>query len=259
MPTYQYTQPASLPTPTPPPVASEQAPVYATGNWQQPPAPVPQTTAQQSVPLTQQPQNPQTVRPSENVSNIFSEQGGPSSPPMHYNWPTQPPANRPQPASPPEASYSFAQNPQPVNTAAAPVSTYATSSPQNEYPAYTAPATPPLQTATPAPLQTPAEESPAKEAPPMPELSDVGKRVAQFVGEVHDCSAGPQMCTVIDLYQSLATARITSERLTEMAQQESKHGIPCQCFVEFDARYYVARYTLFGSSSFLSQCLVYIG
>lgn len=91
------------------------------------------------------------------------------------------------------------------------------------------------------------------------DLSDVGKQVGHFLGEVHDCSNGPQICAVVDLYQSLEAAKVTSEHLTEMAEVESENGIPCECFVEYDSRYYVARYTLFGSSYYLAQCLDLIG
>ena len=90
-------------------------------------------------------------------------------------------------------------------------------------------------------------------------LSDVGKRVAKFVAEVHDCSHGPQICAVFDLHQPLSAARATSERLAAIAAEESDSGQLCQSFVEFDDRYYVARYTLFGTSSFLLRCLKLIG
>lgn len=92
-----------------------------------------------------------------------------------------------------------------------------------------------------------------------PVLSEIGKKVARFVSEVHECSRGPQVCSVIDMHQSLDAARHTSEKLAEIALQESESGISCQSFVEFDERYYVARYTLFGSSEFLYRCIKLIG
>lgn len=91
------------------------------------------------------------------------------------------------------------------------------------------------------------------------ELSDVGKRVAQFTSEVHDCSNGAQICMVYDVHQSLAAAKITSDKIVQTAAELSTDGIPCLSFVEFDARYYIARYTLFGSSAFLKFCLDILG
>ena len=90
-------------------------------------------------------------------------------------------------------------------------------------------------------------------------MSDVAKRVTQYISEVHDYSKGPQVCAVVDLHQSLSAAKITSERLTEIADEESESGQLCQSFVEFDERYYVARYTLFGTTPFLLRCLKLIG
>lgn len=151
---------------------------------------------------------------------------------------------------------------------AAPQEVYAPYQPEQPAPeaafGYDEPAMPPPQH-EPFEYAAQMDEAPAPEGGEaeaqggITELSDVGKRVAQFVGEVHDCAAGPQTCAVIDLYQSLAAAKITSQRLTEMADAETEHGFPCECLVEYDARYYIARYTLFGSSSFLSQCLELIG
>lgn len=105
----------------------------------------------------------------------------------------------------------------------------------------------------------PVSAKPKEELVPQTELSEVGKQVTGFLGEVHDCSAGPQVCAIIDLYQSLESAKITSQRLTEMAETESENGIACNCFVEFDSRYFVARYTIFGSSYYLAKCIEYIG
>lgn len=122
----------------------------------------------------------------------------------------------------------------------------------------------------PAPTQTPAPEPrrPSREPQPAPaqaddvtlsNLSDVAKKVMRFASQVHDCTEGPQICSIVDLQQSLESAKITSERLSSIARQESEHGTACQCFVEYDERYFVARYTLFGSSSFLARCLKLIG
>ncbi len=36
-------------------------------------------------------------------------------------------------------------------------------------------------------------------------------------------------------------------------------GQLCQAFVEFDERFYVARYTLFGTTAYLLRCLKLIG
>ncbi len=92
-----------------------------------------------------------------------------------------------------------------------------------------------------------------------PEFSDVGLRVTKFISEVHDCSRGPMVCAVVDMHQTIATARATSGRLADIAAQESEGGQLCQSFVEFDERYYIARYTMFGTSAFLYRCLKLIG
>lgn len=157
----------------------------------------------------------------------------PSVPPggMYYSEPPAPPQ---QPKPQPE--------PQP---APAPEPTAEAARPQPE----------PPQKEEPGP--TPPQAAPA--APALPELSDIGQQAALFAAEVHDCSAGPQICAMIDLHQSLATAKIVSERLIEIARQESDEGIPCYCYVEFDSRYYIARYTLFGTTQFLFRSLKMIG
>lgn len=103
------------------------------------------------------------------------------------------------------------------------------------------------------------KQKPEDKSPVGPELSDVGKQVMRFVAEVHDCSLGPQVCSIVDLHQALPAAKVTSERLAEIARQESENGQLCQSFVEFDERYFVARYTLFGTSSFLARCLKLLG
>lgn len=112
---------------------------------------------------------------------------------------------------------------------------------------------PPYQ--EPAPYQQTAPQDPWSAA----EISDVGRLVGQFISEVHDCSHGPQVCAVVDLHQPLSAARSTSETLAEIALQESDGNIICQSFVEYDERYHVARYTLFGTSSFLYRCIQLIG
>ncbi len=90
-------------------------------------------------------------------------------------------------------------------------------------------------------------------------LSEVGQRVDKFIAEVHDCSYGPRACMVLDRYQTLEAAKHTSEKLGEMAYQESDEDFSCQSFVEYDERFNIARYTLFGSSHFLYQSLQILG
>ncbi len=90
-------------------------------------------------------------------------------------------------------------------------------------------------------------------------LSDVGQRVSKFVSEVHDCSYGPLACMVLDRYQTLEAAKHTSDKLNDLAFQESDEDCGCQSFVEYDERFSVARYTLFGSSHFMYQSLQIIG
>ncbi len=90
---------------------------------------------------------------------------------------------------------------------------------------------------------------------PLAHLSDVGKRVSQFVSEVHDCSGGPAICTVVDLNQSIQDAQYTSDQLSALADEESAFGNQCQSFVEFDERYFIARYTLFGTMPFILRAM----
>jgi hypothetical protein len=103
------------------------------------------------------------------------------------------------------------------------------------------------------------EEESGRHAVSPPNVSEIGKKVLDFVAEAHDCSLGPLMCTVVDLYQSFSAAKVTGERLAEMAEQESEAGQTCQSYVEYDDRFFVARYTLIGSTSFLLRCLKLIG
>ncbi len=98
-----------------------------------------------------------------------------------------------------------------------------------------------------------ADTSPPAE--PILQLSDVGKRVAQFASEVHDCSSGPSICTVVDLNQSIEDAQYTSDQLSVLSDEESAFGRQCQSFVEFDERYFIARYTLFGTMPFILRAL----
>ncbi len=119
-----------------------------------------------------------------------------------------------------------------------------------------------LQAAAAALAEKVAAQSAATQAaatPAVPEFSDVGKRVARFVTEVHDCSAGPQICAVVDVHQAFSNAKIASERLSLVAEEESEGGVLCEVFVEYDERYFVARYTLFGTSMFLSRSLKLLG
>lgn len=121
----------------------------------------------------------------------------------------------------------------------------------------------PAEKEKPAPEPTPTKEEivtpEAATAAAAPLLSDIGKKVFNYIAEVHDYSQGPQICAVIDMHQSLATARKTSEQLNDIALLESEAGVLCQSFVEFDERYYVARYTIFGTSNFLVRCIKLIG
>ncbi len=102
-------------------------------------------------------------------------------------------------------------------------------------------------------------ESTASAAGQPPELSDVGVRVTTFISEVHDCSRGPCVCAIFDMHQTISAARTTSDRLADIAAQESENGQQCQAFVEYDERFYIARYTIFGTSSFLFRCVKLLG
>jgi excisionase family DNA binding protein len=111
-------------------------------------------------------------------------------------------------------------------------------------------------------VKTPQAEpqNTAVEEEPQAPFSDVGRKVSKFVAEVHDCARGPQMCAVVDQHQSLSAAKMLSERLAVIADEEgTAEGLLCQAFVEFDDRFFVARFTLFGSTAFLQRCLKLIG
>lgn len=148
--------------------------------------------------------------------------------------------------------------------------------PANPYPPYYPYPMPYYPYANPVPQPTqpvtaPAEDVQAKEEEQEtdsntldhkakePELSDVGKKVTRFLAEVHNCSSGPQVCAVFDVYQSFSAAKAASEHLNEIAAQESESDVVCQSFVEYDERVFIARYTLFGTSVFLQRCLNLIG
>ncbi len=107
--------------------------------------------------------------------------------------------------------------------------------------------------------ESPAPAGTSSEHTAFQNLSDVGRRVAGFVSEVHDCSYGPLACMVLDRYQTLEAAKHTSEKLSDLSFQESDDDFSCQSYVEYDERFSVARYTLFGSSHFLYQSLQIIG
>ena len=255
---------ASAPEPfyqTNEPAFAQQPPTYATPPLAQAPVqpavqPAVQTAAQAGAPAAQAPAAPVAApEPPEYAhSNAV------------YPWPSA----RPEAGAPPmQIPYYplYGQSPLP------PAAYYPGVFPVVYPPVQQAPELPAETDSTPPPPvakpELPAEEKPDEPlyAPPKersepvaaPELSDVGKRVTKFISEVHDCSHGPLLCAVMDLHQSLSSAKHTSERLADIAQQESETGILCQSFVEFDERYYVARYTLFGSSSFLYRCLKLIG
>lgn len=133
--------------------------------------------------------------------------------------------------------------------------------------AYQQPAAPvPVAAATPTippPVMAPASMPAAApvQRPPVAEdsFSEVGLRVTRFISEVHNCSEGPCMCAMVDLQQALPAAKATSEQLARIAAEESTPMVVCQSFVEYDDRYSIARYTLLGSTVFLSRCLNLIG
>lgn len=251
--------------------ASAQAqPVYASGTFGSPlPGPPPVPPGQPGSVYTLQGQSLGQGQP--------LEQG-------QFQQPLQQPLAQPlrePPSSYSQGSYPSTQQPFLLSSSgilyeAVPVSGYsypplpAGQAPQGYRPVqgYPAAAAPPPHTEPPetAPKVTPAAEPEPAPCPPKetevvphPQLSDVGNRVTKFISEVHDYSKGPQMCAVVDLHQSFSSARITSQRLGEIADEESEAGLLCQSFVEFDERFYVARYTLFGTTPFLLRCLKLIG
>lgn len=234
-----YQQPAQQPQPVyggpvygaqPQQPAQQQPPLYGAGQPVQPQTGIPVQCVPQQVPL-QQPYPPHDA--------AFYGQPG-------YAGPQQP----------------VFVSPAGVLYEAVPVTGYA--QPQGaQAPAGQASqsyAAPPATDKPAAPSPAPAEKAPPQQdASAFPHLSDVGNRVTKFISEVHDYSKGPQMCAVVDLHQSFSAARITSQRLADIADEESEAGLLCQSFVEFDERFYVARYTLFGTTSYLLRCLKLIG
>lgn len=264
-PAYRYEAPAS----------QTQAVQHETRYEQQAPQPayalpVPQQAApappQQSYPVYAQPQQP--AQAPQNYASAPPQAPvlpTPAASQPVYAPPQQPVSYEPPPAAaavPPQAP-TYAPYPQTVQ-----LPFYAGIIPTAGYYAPQQPMQPPAapvslgqepaqaeHSATSRAKKAPEEERPAG----APELSDVARRVTRFVSEVHDCTHGPVLCAVIDLHQSLAAARVTSERLADIASQESETGMLCQSFVEFDERYYIARFSLFGTSNFLFRCLKLIG
>jgi excisionase family DNA binding protein len=182
------------------------------------------------------------------------------SAPMYYAPPPAAPAQPPlaPPAAEPVLPYAMTVQPTLPTPMPPPP-------PRGAY--YNAP--PPAPMASPAPV-LPVPEAPAPPPPAAsPEndtlhelvsgFSEVGLKVAHFVAEVHDASDGPVLCAVVDANQPLAAARMNSERLSEIAEEESAQGALCQCFVEYDDRYFVARYTLLGTSGYLLRGITLIG
>ncbi len=267
-----YTQseraPAPLPRPSAPPPPARYTPPAPMPAAAQPPAYAPPVYTASSAPASPEP--PAYAPPVYAAPPVpMPEQPAPyiSAPPAAQPMP------QPQPvvAAPSggEVQY-YALLPNPAQGGQPTLYPVAMPAPPQTVPAAAAPALPPAEPA----LQTgaanadsakpdkPMDTTPGAAAAPggsHPELSDVGKRIAKHISEVHDCSAGPQTCAVIDLYQPIAAARATSDRLAQIAEEESAGGLLCQCFTEYDERFFMARYTLFGSSAFLMRCLKLIG
>lgn len=284
VPTEPQPAPAPIPVSTPAPV---QAPVEPA--IMQPPVSAPQTNAQMAYSAPAQPYTPPaapSVEPTAypqaaNIAPGPSQLPPQQGPQQNYMPPT---ATYPiQSAVPPAQTSEIPLQGEPVFSTAYPQIQPAAQPPIAPYYPYQQQAVwypgfaPPVYAVPPSPAQEPepakatsakggavetdvpsrprelagTDESPA----PIPEFSDVGKRVSRFISEVHDCSHGPMVCTIVDTHQSLSSAQATAERLAEIAAQESESGVLCQSFVEFDERYFIARYTFFGSSSFLFRCL----
>ncbi len=251
-PVYQAPAPEAV-APTAP------APSYLPPVYQEPPRPALQTAAM--------PQ-PQQVDYSRNIEQTPA--GQTQAPPLYAQYPAPaPPYSMPQQAGYPTGAYHslYGQAVQVPLYPQNPTAYYGFAPPPAETPM---PPAKPEKQEPPAPKVAPEESKPEQNAdypppsqrPAPPDdfvLSDVGKRVTRFVSEVHDCSSGPLMCTIMDTYMSLSSAKNTSERLAEFARLESENGTLCQSYVEYDERYYVARFTLFGSSAFLHRCLQMIG
>ncbi len=229
-----FGQPSLTPEGNHPPYP-QHTPMPAAYSEEFPPAPINQTPAGFS-PQTNYPAAP-AMHPNYNEPPMQHAIAG-----QNYAPPVYPTVQQPYPQNTPPSSYQPAPSAVPQTTA-----------PEEK---------PPVNNQEEKSSVKPArntKQGTEEKTPIAPELSDVGKQVMRFVAEVHDCSLGPQVCTIVDLHHSLSAAKATSERLAEIARQESEHGQLCQSFVEFDERYFVARYTLFGTSSFLARCLKLLG
>lgn len=269
----------------PPPAPVQAAPAYTEPAQQQAPY---NTVYQAAPPAAPQPQpvyTPPGYPQAAPAAPPYVAQPAPYSGVQTHQFPAIVPGQAPQPAPaayappPQEPAYQVpptnyvyavpAQLPLPYPPA-----------PSSGYVQPQATAAPPIPPAEPAPAPIPADNTNVQQQPAvqsveaatigsetkpsapdlaLAHLSDVGRKVSKFVAEVHDCSHGPLTCTMVDLHQSLSAARATSEKLANIAAEESDAGILCQSYVEFDDRYYVARYTLFGTSTFLMRCLKLIG
>lgn len=261
------------PTPAPTDIPTQPAPPHMLPNIpsEQPNQPPPPVAQQVPQPQQQPIQQPQQI-PQPQQQQLSQPMVAPQPPPPAYAGVYSPPM-QPQPYAPvaqqplsfeqPFAQYP-AQSYAPMGPLQAPVYgntpafVYAAQGQPQPMPAVPL-ATPSAADEEDVPVERPRARKSKRQRDAFSELSDVGRRVATFASEVHDCSEGPQICAMIDMHQSLAAAKATSERLADFARQESDSGIVCRAFVEFDTRYYIARYTLFGTSAFLSRCLMLIG
>ena len=274
--TSPYTAPATVPPPAPPvPQAAPQAPVSAPV-YTPPAAPVlhaetpvyapPAQPVYPAAPVAasepQQPAYPQPVQPAPAYpaqqqpyppaypqAPAYSQPVVPDNvPPAYPQQAPYPQAAAPAPSSP--NYFGMQPTPQPMQPVSAPL--VSAEPPVRETPVEEPPREKPVY----AEERTQVPREPVEDAP---DLSDVGKRISRFIAEAHDCSQGPQLCTIVDQHQSLSAAKTTSARLNDIALQESESGQLCQSFVEFDDRYFIARYTLFGTSSFILRCIKLIG
>lgn len=240
---------------------------------------------------------PEIVKPSQTVAEHTSIPEGPTSFTAPVTAPTPPqsqayyktPAPLPNPPVPvpeytqaavqpqvytqpayghmpqqnPQSAYAQAQNTYAPVQQSVPVPPPPVVPPMPPVPQNATPTAPPIN-AQATPTTQAAAQSPQAQTAFEEELavafSDVARKVTKFMAEIHELSQGPQMCTVIDVNQSLSAAKLASERLCAIANDSSTaEGLLCQAFVEYDDRFYVARYTLFGSTSFLLNCLKLIG
>ncbi len=279
-PVQHYAQPAPLPAPQPvaapvvqqPAIIAEPiAPQPVAAPVVQQPAIVAEPIAPQPVaaPVVQQPAivaepiAPQPVAPPAYVTTEYTQPAAAPTPAAAFSQPA--PTAPAYPAAP--QTYQQAAPLMPIPPAASGLpqqstaysQTTATYTPAPAAAYYAPPTTTPIPTAAPQEATAAKSADATPENPQVPPISDIGRKVAHYISEVHDCSLGPQMCAVIDLNQALPAAKLTSERLADIAAQESEDNVPCQCFVEYDDRFFMARYTLFGSTSFLLRCLKLLG